>query len=358
MSPDISLPTNSSEVFHESEERFRTLFESSPIPISLHSPDGKYLQTNKAYQDMLGYTDEELRHMGVKNVTHPHDVPEGRRLFEDLRLGKRDFYQRDKRFLRKDGCVIWAHSTVSAVRNSNKNLRYLISVVEDVTRRKELAEEILAVSEREKQRFGQDLHDGLCQNLIALKFRCALLEKKLSQQSLSEAGDARQVGELLRQGIQEAYNLAQGLQPARLMADGLKGALEELAASTASAFDVECVFWSRNPIHVNDNNVAIHLYRIAQEAVSNAIKHGKADRLRIGLATWKGQLILSIQDDGVGFSEPLPDRRGLGLRIMNHRALMIGAQMTIRRRQDGGMRVVCTYPALGRLDLNGGACED
>src|SRR5262249_25611034 len=144
------------------------------------------------------------------------------------------------RYLAKDGRVVWGQSTAAAVRNPDGKLRFVLSMVEDITERRQLAHEMLSVSERERQRFGQDLHDGLCQHLIGLKFRSALLEKKLRQQSSPDAEAAKAVVVLLDQAIQEAHDLAQGLHPVKLEADGLMCALQDLAANTESLFSVPC----------------------------------------------------------------------------------------------------------------------
>src|SRR5262249_40601107 len=133
------------------------------------------------------------------------------------------------------------------------------------------------------QRFGQDVHDGLCQDLAAVKFKTSALEKKLSERNSPEASQAKVITELLSQSIQEAYNLAKGLHPVNLEAEGLRCALATLATQTESRFDVRCPFRCRGNVLVAANAVAIHMYRIAQEAVSNAIKHGKATRLVISL---------------------------------------------------------------------------
>ncbi|MEO5801925.1 MAG: PAS domain S-box protein [Verrucomicrobiota bacterium] len=133
---DITVRKEAEEALRESEDRFRTLFEYAPIGIALHNAKGAYLQTNQTYQKMVGYTGEELSRVGVKKITHPEDVAEGQRLFGELLQGKRDFYRREKRYLKKDGEIIWAHSTASAVRHPTGKLRYIVSMVEDVTERR------------------------------------------------------------------------------------------------------------------------------------------------------------------------------------------------------------------------------
>jgi PAS domain S-box-containing protein len=342
---DISEIKCAQGVLRESESRFRSLFEHAPIAIALHGADGRYLQTNRAYQRMLGYSEEELKRRGVKGVTHPHDVGEGRALFHELLEGKRDSYRREKRYFRSDGSLVWAQSTASAVRSLSGRLRYIISMVEDITERKKLAQEILSISEREQQRFGRDLHDGLCQNLIGLKLKATLLDRKLSSKGAPETREAKTVVTLLNQAIEEAHNLAQGLDPVKLEADGLMCALEELAAATESLFGVACCCRIRRPVLVADNQVAVHLYRIAQEAIANAVKHGKATRVWIGLNGRQRRVTLWIRDNGAGFRADSEKKGGMGLRIMKYRAGMIGASLEFVRRTLGGTRVICRVPS-------------
>jgi PAS domain S-box-containing protein len=343
---DISALRQAEALLHDSEERFWALFEFAPIAIALHGKDGKYLRTNRAYQTMLGYTDSELRILGVKGVTHPHDVTEGRALYRELLEGKRDLYQREKRYCRKDGSLVWARSTAAAVRGPDKDLSWIISMVEDVTERKKLAEEILGIAERERGRLGQDLHDGLCQNLIGLRFKSELLEKKLRVRSVPEAAAAAAIVALLNQAIQEAHDLALGLNPVRLEANGLEWSLRELAASTEGIFNIACRCRLRSPTSIVAPSAAVHLYRIAQEAISNAIKHGKASRVSVGFARRKGRAVLWVKDNGVGFPLEGQTKTGMGLHSMRHRARMIGAALEWRRNVRGGTKVVCVLPEI------------
>ena len=147
---DITERKQAEVVLRESEEKFRTLFESAPIGTALHDANGRYVQTNYAYQKMLGYTGEELLQLGVKRVTYPDDIPEAQQLFAELRDGKRDRYRREKRYLAKDGHLVWAQSSASAVRDSTGGLRYIVSMVEDITERKQTHEALERVQRQQK----------------------------------------------------------------------------------------------------------------------------------------------------------------------------------------------------------------
>ena len=153
--------------------------------------------------------------------------------------------------------------------------------------------------------------------------------------NLPEAADASKVVELVEEGINLSRKLAKGLYPVEMEADGLMLALEEYAATSSELFKVSCRFECDLPVLIHDAATAGHLYRIAQEAVGNAIKHGKARNILIRLDASEEGTVLSVKDDGDGLPEPLPKNRGMGLRIMAHRSGMIGGVFNARRGRDG-----------------------
>ncbi|HEX3799951.1 MAG TPA: sensor histidine kinase [Verrucomicrobiae bacterium] len=216
-------------------------------------------------------------------------------------------------------------------------------LTEQMGERERLERELLEVSDREQRRIGQDLHDSLCQHLTGTALAGQVLEEKLAMRNVPEAADASKVVELVEEGIALSRKLAKGLHPIEMEAGGLMQALEELAANTGDLFKVSCRFECDSPVLIHDVTVSGHLYRIAQEAISNAIKHGKAKNIVIYLEALDEGITLRVQDDGVGLPEPLPaHNEGMGLRIMDHRASMIGAVFSARRGTAGGTVVTCT----------------
>ncbi len=149
------LRINIAESLQESEGRFRSLFESAPFGLALHDAKGHFISTNRAYQEMLGYSGEELMRLGVKGITHPEDIAEGRRLFGELAASQRTVYRREKRYLRKDGRVVWAEATASVVHDAHGRLRFIVSMVDDITERKQAAAEIRRLNESLGQRTGE-----------------------------------------------------------------------------------------------------------------------------------------------------------------------------------------------------------
>jgi signal transduction histidine kinase len=209
-----------------------------------------------------------------------------------------------------------------------------------MTKRQELEKELLAVGERERQRIGQDLHDSLCQHLTGTALAGQVLGEKLAERELPEQADARRVVTLIEEGISLARELARGLAPVVREEEGLMAACRELAKTTTERFRIDCRFEAPDPVLIPNASTATQLFRIAQEAVSNAIKHGRAQCVRIGLHSELEDVVLEVRDDGTGFREPLPGDRGLGLHIMRHRATMIGATFHIGR-QPAGTLVTC-----------------
>ena len=229
----------------------------------------------------------------------------------------------------------------------------LLSIAHDVTERRELERELIEISERERQRIGYDLHDTLGQQLAGVAFLSKVLEQRLAAHNAAEATQAAQIVTFVNQAIEQARTLAMGLAPVTLETYGLVFALQELAASVESLFHCACKVSSHHAIHITDHAVAIHLYRIVQEAINNAVQHGKATQITITLALRRaGGMILMVHDNGVGFPTVVAERPGMGLRIMHHRARMIGATLEIQRGAPGGTCVICTLdnPALVSVD--------
>jgi signal transduction histidine kinase len=211
----------------------------------------------------------------------------------------------------------------------------------DVTERRRTQRQVLEAGERERQRIGQDLHDDLCQHLTGITCMGRVLQQRLLSRQLAEAENAARLVELVEQAVHRARDIARGLQPLQLDTDGLAVSLQDLAASIEQMFQVRCHVSCDRPVAVEDPSGLIHLYRITQEAISNAIRHGHAKNIYIDLVHVGERLILSIEDDGVGV-DPSNTRHGLGMRTMQHRARLIGAALTIERADGGGTVVSCT----------------
>lgn len=212
--------------------------------------------------------------------------------------------------------------------------------------RQRLEEEILAISERERHSIGADLHDNLGQQLTALELVCtALREDAEAVRQPDLAKRLGQMGKMLREAITQTRFLARGLVPVGSGPDALQVGLAELAGRVEALGRVHCKFVCPNPVAVAETLVSGHLYRIAQEAVNNAMKHSRAATITVRLAQSAGELLLEISDDGTGFPKtPSSAPPGLGLGVMQHRASAIGATLTVTSRRGEGVTVRCSRP--------------
>ena len=215
----------------------------------------------------------------------------------------------------------------------------------EVKERLKLENHILEVRETEQARIGQDLHDGLCQHLVATAFSASMLQKKLEEHGEKEAADASKIVSLIDDSITQARDLAKGLYPVRLEEEGLETALLALANGAPKRAGVRCsVTVAEDPTALTEGT-AVQLYRIAQEAVTNALKHAEATVLKIEFESSVGAFDLRVSDNGHGLREGAKKGGGMGLPIMEYRAKAIGAKLEMVSRKDGGVSVRCISTA-------------
>jgi PAS domain S-box-containing protein len=217
-------------------------------------------------------------------------------------------------------------------------------IVIEITERKRLEQEVLEISGREQRRIGQDLHDDVCQWLAGIQLLSSALAKDLAEASPSNAARAVKIAENMGHVLSRARMLARGLTPTVIDAEGLGGALHELAASTEEIFHIRCFYDDGAALEVRGKTAALHLYRIAQEAISNAVRHGMASEVRISLEPNEDRLLMLIRDNGKSIKLPLAQTSGMGLPTMRYRAGMIGATLEIRPVANGGTEVACSFP--------------
>jgi signal transduction histidine kinase len=222
----------------------------------------------------------------------------------------------------------------------------------EIIERTRLEREIIRISEREQRRIGQDLHDGLCQELTAITFMTRALATRLGKNSaharsnLDETARINEVAHLLNDSVSRCRDIARGLHPVEMDADGLRVALKDLALRTDQT--IPCSFRCDEPILMPESDMALNLYRIAQEAVNNAVKYSQAGRITISLDRDGPALRLSIGDNGRGISTrsaaPRGKGGGMGLHIMRYRARTMGATLRVLGRRPQGTEVVCLLP--------------
>jgi signal transduction histidine kinase len=214
--------------------------------------------------------------------------------------------------------------------------------------------EIISVSEREQVRIGRDLHDGVCQYLVAIAYTAGLLKQDLEHADSAKAKTAGEIADLLQDAVVRTRDLARGLSPVDSDVDGLASALEALASRTTKLMGVSCFLIYPKSVSIPDNAQAIHLYRIAQEAVSNAVKHGHARSVIIALESSEHELSLRVSDDGIGFDPAKVEKRGMGLNTMRYRAHVEGGDLNIEPNSPTGTVVTCTIHKMN----SGDPCSD
>ena len=218
------------------------------------------------------------------------------------------------------------------------------ALAEEAARNVRLERQMLETAQREQRRIGQDLHDGLCQHLTGTALAGQVLVENLRDGSAVQ-GQARKIVELIEDGIALARGIAKGLYPIELGNDGLMRALQDFTNNTSEVFGIDCRFECNLPVLVENPSTAANLYRIAQEAVSNAVRHGRATAIEVSLEESDSGVKLSVADNGTGLPSPLPLHDGLGLRTMADRARSIGGQFYIHAAALGGAEVICVAPA-------------
>ena len=338
---------SSESAVHDREERLRAILETAVEGIITIDERGTIESFNPASEKIFGYSATEVIGKNIKVLmSTPHREQHDGYLKNYQQTGHAQIIGigRETFARKKDGSLFPIDLSVSEVKLSDR--RIFTGFIRDITERKRLEKEILEISEREQRRIGQDLHDGLCQQLAGIEMLSQVLAKKLAAKSKDGSARATEIAKAVREAISQTRLLARGLSPVTLESEGLMSALTELALNTEKMFHVRCNFDCPVVVKFNDHAAATHLFRIAQEAVSNAIKHGRAKIISIELRENPSHLHLQINDNGTGFPKKFSHSSGMGLGIMQSRINMVGGTVSIERRPDGGTRVVIMAPKI------------
>jgi len=207
----------------------------------------------------------------------------------------------------------------------------------EIEERKNAEKEIIEITQEEQRRFGSQLHDGLCQELTAILVFAKGLTQKMEKENRLDIDELKKISDLLHGAVDQARDTARGLYPGELEGSSLMHTLEELTTSTQKLSGILCRFMCPEPVLINDNNVATHFYKIAQEGVSNAVKHGRPESIEVSLTQGNDALNLSVKDDGVGFIRNNETSKGIGLKIMKYRAHLMGASFKIEANKPQGI---------------------
>ena len=342
---DITEQRKADNALKESEARFRAILETTVDAVITADEQGRIESFNPSAERIFGYSAEEVLGRNLTILMPPPDSENHEAyMARYLKTGKRKIIGigREAVGMRKGGSVFPIDLSVSEVVIGGR--RFFTGIIRDISDRRELEQEVLRISEEERQRIGRDLHDGLGSLLSGLAMGAQGLARSVHRGAVVGADDLERLAEMIEQGAVSAQSLSRGLNPVKLEKEGLVAALEELAATSKKLTGVTCNLHVRGELPHFEGPVATQLYRIAQEAVNNAIKHAHPTRISIELAEENEGVRLTVRDDGIGLPEKLT-RNGLGMHIMPYRARMINGLFSIGRVDGRGTYVTCSVPS-------------
>jgi PAS domain S-box-containing protein len=341
----------------ESEIRFRAIFENAGIGIALVGTDGVLVESNPALEQLLGYTAAEFQNMHFGEFTHQDDLNRDLDLYRDLMAGRRKRYQIEKRYVRKDGELIWGKLVVSAVRDAVGRALFGIGMVEDITEKKRVEREVLSLSDRliytqeqERSRIARELHDGLGQQIAALSISVAGLKRQIPESDAEGRERVVRVQQRIAAIAEGVRRISHDLHPAVLELAGVVPALRsycrQFSADNGVAVSLDA---GENFEHISAD-AALCLYRIAQEALQNVAKHSGAKEARVELQRAADCVRMTVADRGRGFDAEAPGAQaGLGLVSMQERARLLNGRLQITSQPGAGTTLEVLIPlATGR----------
>jgi PAS domain S-box-containing protein len=342
----------------ESEDRFRSLFAQASIGIALETMEGRILEVNPAFSAMLGYSSQEMTTLNCERITHPEDEQIERGLFEELRQGLRTSYTVEKRFYRKDGLQMWGQVSVSLLNLHPGSPPLVLGMVSDCTAQKtaeaslnqrdqelqRLAGHLFVAQEEERRRISRELHDDIGQ-------RVALLACELDRNQHGAGAAGRNVAEARRVRAEldalatDIHKLSHELHSASLQCGGLRVALKDLCRKYANNHRLEIDLQVDKPDIKVPSELALCLFRVAQEALANALKHARTEKIVVRLTQESEKVRLLVRDFGVGF-DTTRQSSGIGLTSMRERLRLCGGVLLVKSAEGEGTEIAAELPAV------------
>jgi len=321
-----------------------SLIETAPAIVLVLDAKGRIVRINPYMEEISGYQLDDVKGKDWFSTFIPkRNRDRMRRLFMAT-VGKAQRRGDADPIILKDGREREIEWYDKRLEDAAGNLIGLLAIGQDITERRKLEKEISEISNREQQRIGQELHDGLGQELTGLGYLAETLYCDLQLRGVAEAAMANNLAGGIEHALAQVRTIAKGLVPVEIAAAGLISALEQLADDTEQRCGIICRLHCDEPAPVGDTATATQLFRIVQEAVNNAAKHALAKTITIELKTDDSQITFEVRDDGVGIPHDLSRTTGMGLRIMHHRAGVIGATFNVESADGGGTIVTCSLP--------------
>jgi PAS domain S-box-containing protein len=345
----------------ESEVRFRTVFEGAPVGVGLLGLNWDILDVNLATIEMLGYSIEELRQIGLRNILHPEEIAITRRFFDEMLRGERDFYQREGRYRRKNGTWMWGSNHVSVIRDSSGKPQFVVSMIADITQEKAaqaeisayqerlraLASELSLTEERERRLLAADLHDHIGQILALAQIKLGALRQEAS--SPESQASVTEVRDYIGQAIRYTRSLTYELGLPILYDLGLEAALEWLAEQMNEQHGLAVRVHRDQQAKPLGEAARVLVFRVVRELLTNVVKHARASKVDISIAKEGPFMYIQVVDDGVGFDPAEKGPRagkssGYGLFSIRERLTSLGGLVKINSLPGHGTRVSITVP--------------
>lgn len=358
---DISLTKRASAALIQSNKRFAAIFQRAGLGILIKGPDGKILESNPAFLNMLGYRPEELLGKEYLEITHPADRAISRKLFTELQEGKRETYYLEKRYLTKDHEIVWASVNASLVLGLDQKVQFTIVMVENITSHKQTEAELIEVQHRlmhgremERLKIAQDLHDGPLQEVIGISFQLKELETALPAEAGREQLQAALTA--IQQVAKSIRTVCSELRPSTLMPFGLeKAILSHSGEFQAIHPQISLDLTLQADGQLLNQEIRIALFRIYQEALNNILRHSHASRAWVHFWLDEEEACLEIKDNGQGFKPPehwieLARRGHLGLVGAIERARDVGGRFEIHSTPGEGTTLRAVIPT--KIEVN------
>jgi PAS domain S-box-containing protein len=322
---------------------FHSMFNAASIGIALENLEGRPLVVNPALCSMLGFSEEEMRNKHCAQFSPPEDAMKDWALFEQLRAGSIDHYHLEKRFFRKDGTLIWGRLSISLLNDRAKPSPLVVAMVENITEKKiaeeklrqselnlqNLASRLIQAQEEERHRVGRELHDDIAQRLALHEIDLENLHSSLAQ--AGQHSQAELVSELhmkVRELAGDVHNLSRDLHSARVQLLGLRPVLRELCEKISAQQRIPVTLDIAELPEDMPADLALCIYRVAQEALNNVVKHSHTPEAVIELARSDDTIVLKVRDFGVGF-DPAAAQAGIGFASMRERLRMFGGELFV-----------------------------
>ncbi len=337
-----------SRALWESESRFHQIAENIREALYIAAADQpKVFYVSPAYEQIWGLKIADLLRNPFSwvNTVLEEDrhiiLPLHEKLFDGRMMTRCEY-----RIKHPSRGIRWLETVAFPVRNDKNEIYRIVGQTTDITARKELEEEIINISERESRRIGYDLHDDLGQRLAAIKLRCEFFVHMLESNEVPSVENARDICGQIGEATILCRNIARGLSPVDLEEDGLMLSLEKLTPQLEGRYEIPIFFRCPSPVLVENETTASHIYRIAQEFINNAARHGKTNHIDVHLTADNKHVKLEVLNDGVPFQKDVASHYGMGLKFAHYRASTIGATIEIHPRTDGisGTQAVCLTP--------------